>query len=177
MISKISAVPGRSASEITLRSSRTSRCLAWVAAMYLLSYPRGGLLMVLMILVVVTADVGAYFSGKTWGKHKLALEVSPKKTWEGFWGGMTACLLLAIALWSLLPDESSHISLWAVMAVVLTTAMASVVGDLTVSMVKRESGAKDSGSLLPGHGGVLDRLDSISGAAPVFALGLLLAGW
>ena len=151
--------------------------LAWVAAMYLLSYPRGGLLMVLMILVVVTADVGAYFSGKTWGKHKLAFEVSPKKTWEGFWGGMAACLVLAVVLWSLLPDESSHIGLWAVIAVVLTTAMASVVGDLTVSMVKRESGAKDSGSLLPGHGGVLDRLDSISGAAPVFALGLLLAGW
>ena len=116
-------------------------------------------------------------SGKTWGKHKLALEVSPKKTWEGFWGGMAACLLLAVGLWSLLPEESSHIGLWAVIAVVLTTAMASVVGDLTVSMVKRESGAKDSGSLLPGHGGVLDRLDSISAAAPVFALGLLLAGW
>lgn len=151
--------------------------LAWLAAVYLLSYPRGGLLMVIMIVVVVTADVGAYFSGKTWGKHKLAVSVSPKKTWEGFWGGIGACLLLAVLMWYLLPAQSAHIDLIAVIAVVLTTAMASVVGDLTVSMVKRESGAKDSGSLLPGHGGVLDRLDSICGAAPVFALGLLLAGW
>jgi phosphatidate cytidylyltransferase len=151
--------------------------LAWLAAVYLLSYPRGGLLMVLMIVVVVTADVGAYFSGKTWGKHKLAVSVSPKKTWEGFWGGMGASLILAVLLWYLLPAQAAHIDLISVIAVVLTTAMASVVGDLTVSMVKRESGAKDSGSLLPGHGGVLDRLDSICGAAPVFALGLLLAGW
>jgi phosphatidate cytidylyltransferase len=151
--------------------------LAWMAAIYLVSLPRGGGLIVIMVLIVATADIGAYFSGKAWGRHKLAEVVSPKKTWEGFWGGMAACALLALLLWSQLPNQQAHVSLAAVLVVVLATALASVVGDLTVSMVKREAGVKDSGSLLPGHGGVLDRLDSLCGAAPVFALGLLLAGW
>ena len=150
---------------------------AWTAAMYLLSYPRGGGLMVILVLVVAAADIGAYFAGKNLGKHKMAPAVSPAKTWEGFWGGALAVAVIGILLWYLLPVRGAHISLPAVLAVVLATSMASVVGDLTVSMVKRESGTKDSGSLLPGHGGVLDRLDSLSGAAPVFALGLLLAGW
>jgi phosphatidate cytidylyltransferase len=150
---------------------------AWMSAVFLLSFPRGGMLLVVMVLVVAAADIGAYFSGKRFGKHKLAVLVSPAKTWEGFWGGIICCVLLAVLLWYLLPDQAAHISLSSVVAVTVTTALASVVGDLTVSMVKRESGVKDSGSLLPGHGGMLDRLDSLCGAAPVFALGLLLAGW
>jgi phosphatidate cytidylyltransferase len=150
---------------------------AWMSAVFLLSFPRGGMLLVVMVLVVAAADIGAYFSGKTFGKHKLAVLVSPAKTWEGFWGGMVCCVLLAMLLWYVLPEQAAHINLISVVAVTVTTALASVVGDLTVSMVKRESGVKDSGSLLPGHGGVLDRLDSLCGAAPVFALGLLLAGW
>lgn len=151
--------------------------LAWMAAVYLLSFPRGGGLMIVMVLLVASADIGAYFSGRTWGKHKLASVVSPKKTWEGFWGGMAASAAMALLLWSQLPSQQAHVSLLAVLVVALATALASVVGDLTVSMVKRESGMKDSGSLLPGHGGLLDRLDSLCAAAPVFALGLLLAGW
>lgn len=150
---------------------------AWTAAIFLLSYPRGGLLVVILIVVVAAADVGAYFAGKSFGKHKLAPEVSPAKTWEGFWGGELCVAVFAVVLWYLLPAQGAHIDLVAVLAVLLATSMASVVGDLSVSMVKRESGTKDSGSLLPGHGGVLDRLDSICGAAPVFALGLILAGW
>lgn len=150
---------------------------AWLSAVYLLSFPRGGGLMVVLVLVVAAADVGAYFSGRALGKHKLAAVVSPAKTWEGFWGGIFGCFVLALLLWSQLPNQQAHISLAAVVTVTLIMALASVVGDLTVSMVKRESGVKDSGSLLPGHGGVLDRLDSLCAAAPVFALGLLLAGW
>ena len=150
---------------------------AWLAAVYLLSFPRGGMLMVAMILIVVTADIGAYFSGKAFGKHKLAPQVSPAKTWEGFWGGVLACLLLSLAGWYLLPVQKQHIGLISVVTVVLITGVASVVGDLSVSMVKRQSGIKDSGNILPGHGGVLDRLDSICAAAPVFALGLLMVEW
>ena len=150
---------------------------AWLSAVFLLSYPRGGLLMVAMIVVVVTADIGAYFTGKSFGKHKLAPNVSPGKTWEGFWGGIFCCLLLAVVVWSLLPASFDHVGLISVITVFACTALFSVVGDLVVSMVKRNTGVKDSGSLLPGHGGLMDRLDSICGAAPVFALGLLLAGW
>jgi phosphatidate cytidylyltransferase len=150
---------------------------AWVASIYLLSLARGGSLMLAMVLVVVVADIGAYFSGKTFGRHKLAPKVSPAKTWEGFWGGVLACLVLSVVAWYLLPAQMGHIALGSVVIVVLVTGVASVVGDLTVSMVKRESGVKDSGNLLPGHGGVLDRLDSLCAAAPVFALGLLMVGW
>jgi phosphatidate cytidylyltransferase len=150
---------------------------AWVSAIYLLSLSRGGVLMVAMVLVVAVADIGAYFSGKAFGRHKLAQHVSPAKTWEGFWGGVLACLALSVVAWYLLPAQMEHITLGAVITVVLVTGVASVVGDLTVSMVKRESGVKDSGNLLPGHGGVLDRLDSLCAAAPVFALGLLMVGW
>ena len=150
---------------------------AWLAAVFLLSLPRGGALMVVAVLLVAAADIGAYFTGKTFGKHKLAPEVSPAKTWEGFWGGILSALAVAAIIWSLLPPQFDHIGLIAALAIAVTTALASVVGDLTVSMVKRESGLKDSGSLLPGHGGLLDRLDSLCGAIPVFALGLVLAGY
>jgi phosphatidate cytidylyltransferase len=149
----------------------------WMSAVYLLSFPQGGLLMVVLVIVVASADIGAYFTGKRFGRHKLAVLVSPSKTWEGFWGGVAACTLLAVLLWYFLPGRAAHIGLASVVVVVVMTGLVSVVGDLTVSMVKRESGVKDTGSLLPGHGGVLDRLDSLCAAAPVFALGLLLVGW
>jgi phosphatidate cytidylyltransferase len=149
----------------------------WLSAVYLLSFPPQGLLMIVLVIVVAAADIGAYFTGRAIGKHKLAVLVSPAKTWEGFWGGVLTCVLLAVILWQLLPERAAHIGIASVIAVIVTTGLASVVGDLSVSMVKRESGVKDSGSLLPGHGGVLDRLDSLCGAAPVFTLGLLLVGW
>jgi len=165
--------------------TRTMRCLmgflilglAWLAAIFLLTFPRGGVLLVVMVVTVAAADIGAYFAGKYLGRHKLAELVSPNKTWEGFWGGVAACSALALGLWSQLPDHAAHIGLGSVLAVIIIAGLASVVGDLTVSMVKRESGVKDTGSLLPGHGGIMDRLDSLAAAAPVFALGLLLVGW
>lgn len=150
---------------------------AWLSVAYLLSLNNGPLLIVLLILLVVVADVGAFFTGKSLGKHKLAPAVSPGKTWEGLWGGLVGAMALTVAVWYWLPAEYGHLKFGSLMVIGLACAGASVLGDLTVSMVKRGSGVKDSGSMLPGHGGLLDRLDSICGAAPVFALALMLVGY
>jgi len=150
---------------------------AWFAAVYLLHIAPRGAAVVAFVLLVAGADIGAYFTGRAFGRHALAPSVSPAKTWEGFWGGVVSAGLLAAALWSVLPARFDHLSLVAALCVALATAFASVLGDLTVSMVKRHSGVKDSSSLLPGHGGLLDRLDSLCAAAPTFALALLLVGF
>ncbi|MBT8082712.1 MAG: phosphatidate cytidylyltransferase [Gammaproteobacteria bacterium] len=120
-----------------------------------------------VLFIVWLADGGAYFAGKWLGRVKLAPEISPGKTWEGVGGGLLLVSLLAVsvAMWR----DISIAVLW---PFCLAVAAISIVGDLTVSMFKRTAGLKDSGSLFPGHGGVLDRTDSIAAAAPVFALGL-----
>lgn len=133
--------------------------------------PGGQVLLLFLLVLVAAADVGAYFGGRRYGRRKLAPRVSPNKTWEGFYAGMAAALVAAVA-GGLLFDEP--LSRW--LPVCLATAGFSVVGDLLESMFKRQAGLKDSSSLLPGHGGVLDRLDSITAAGPVFLLGLLLLG-
>lgn len=121
---------------------------------------------VLLLCVVATADSGAYFAGRAFGKHKLAPRVSPGKSWEGVLGGWAGALLLAGGLAFFSPS----LSLLTCLILVMPAAMISVLGDLLESMLKREAGVKDSGSLLPGHGGFLDRIDGLTAAAPVFAL-------
>jgi len=148
---------------------------AWFAFAYLRLQPRGEWLILFLLGLVAAADIGAYFSGRRFGRHKLAPAVSPGKSWEGFWGGLASSLLVAVLAWRLLWPEA--IALPALLIVAAITVLASVLGDLLESMVKRERGVKDSSNLLPGHGGFMDRLDSLSAAAPVFALGLLLAKW
>lgn len=124
-------------------------------------------LMLFLLLLVVAADIGAYFAGRAFGKHKLAPRVSPGKTWEGVGGGLVAAALMAaVGVWWF------NMNTVPFMALCIVVAIASVVGDLTESMFKRHAGLKDSGSLLPGHGGVLDRVDSVTAAAPVFVIGL-----
>ncbi|MDG1772213.1 MAG: phosphatidate cytidylyltransferase [Oceanicoccus sp.] len=148
---------------------------AWLALVYLRIHDHGIALLFLLIAMVAAADIGAYFTGLRWGKAKLAPSVSPGKSWVGFWGGLTASTCLVALLW-LLFDAAEH-NLLAVLVVAVVTSLASVLGDLLESMIKRQQGVKDSGHILPGHGGMMDRLDSMTAASPVFALSLLLAGW
>jgi phosphatidate cytidylyltransferase len=128
---------------------------------------------VLFLLVLIwIADSGAYFAGRRWGRRKLAPLVSPGKTREGAYGALAGGLLWGGVLAALygvsVPQQGGLVLLC------LLTVVASIVGDLYESLSKRERGVKDSGSLLPGHGGILDRIDSLTAAAPVFALGLHL---
>jgi phosphatidate cytidylyltransferase len=132
----------------------------------------GGLLTVFVL--VWAADIAAYFTGRSFGRHKLAPGVSPGKTWEGFAGGLAGALVGgATAALYVLPAPRPWPG-WLVLCAAV--AAISVVGDLTESLLKRQVGTKDSGSLLPGHGGVLDRIDSLLAAAPAMALGLRILG-
>lgn len=148
----------------------------WLSMIYLLSLKNGPLLVILMVVAVAAADIGAYFAGRQWGRHQLAPSVSPGKTWEGMWGGLVAVLAISLLVWNILPTSYGHIPIASLLLIGLAVAGASVLGDLTVSMMKRSTGVKDTGSLLPGHGGLLDRIDSLCGAAPVYTLGLMLMG-
>ena len=133
--------------------------------------PNGQLLLLYLLVLIAAADVGAYFGGRTWGRRKLAPHVSPGKTWEGF-----ACGMLAASAVGVLGTLLFEVPFWPWLFLCVLVALVSVVGDLTESMFKRHVGLKDSGTLLPGHGGVLDRIDSLTAAAPTFLLGLLVLG-
>ena len=129
------------------------------------------------LLLIWAADIAAYFTGKKFGKTQLAPEISPGKTVEGFYGAMAAALLSAIGLNLYLQLMYGQVALVTVLnftVLSLFTVMVSVYGDLFISMVKRKRGVKDSGSLLPGHGGFLDRLDSLIAAIPIFYGGILM---
>ena len=141
---------------------------AWSAIVWLVHNDPAMLLV--LFLLIWTADAAAYFVGKRWGRRRLALHVSPGKTWEGVAGGLGfgGVVALAASQWMVFstPAQIGFI------VTGLFTIAASVVGDLFVSMLKRHAGMKDSGRILPGHGGVMDRIDGLVAAAPVFAAGL-----
>lgn len=130
--------------------------------------------LIYMLVLVWGADTGAYFAGRRFGKVKLAPAVSPAKTREGFYGGLatTGVVMLAVAINQGMALNTALIFI----LVSVITVLASVLGDLFESMIKRRAGIKDSGSIFPGHGGALDRIDSITAAAPVFLTGWWLAG-
>jgi len=137
--------------------------------------PNGHRWLLLALAVIWAADTGAYFAGRYLGRHKLSPRISPNKTIEGLLGGLVAAVLVALAGAPLAGATVAQLPLVAL--VVVATVAFSVVGDLYESLLKRHVGVKDSGGLIPGHGGVLDRIDSVLAALPVFALGKGLLGF
>ncbi len=133
----------------------------------------GPQLVLFLMLLIWTADSGAYFVGRRWGANKLAPKVSPGKTWEGAGGAFAFTAVLAVGGGVWLHKTGFNLAIFVVVCWV--TVIFSIVGDLIESLFKRQAGVKDSGTLLPGHGGVLDRIDSMTAAAPVFTLGLWLS--
>lgn len=149
--------------------------LAGVA--YLKYLSPAGYLVLAMIVLVAAVDIGAYFAGRGFGRRRLAPKISPNKSWEGVWGGLSVCLAAAAVMaWAmhrwLQPLRGGDVLLIAALALVTTGFC--VIGDLLESMLKRNRDTKDSGSLLPGHGGLLDRIDGLLAAAPAFVLGMML---
>ena len=154
--------------------------LLWICGhgLIFLHKVHGGFALLFLLTLVAVADIGAYFSGRKFGKNKLAPAISPSKTWEGVYGGLIANTLWIAAVYWLFEDfaaSGSPLSLGWMFLVGLSTAAISIVGDLMESVIKREAGVKDSGTLLPGHGGMLDRIDGVIAASPMFVSGLYLA--
>ncbi len=135
---------------------------------------QGHVWLLLALMIVWATDTGAYFTGRRFGKRKLAPVISPNKTLEGLAGGVLAGVLVALLMAPLAGATTAQLPLVAVLA--LVTVLFSVLGDLVESLLKRQAHAKDSGTLIPGHGGILDRVDSVLAALPVFAVGKIWLG-
>jgi len=143
---------------------------AWLSLILIHSNSSGVSLMLFLFFLIWLADSAAYFSGKKFGSKKLASNVSPGKSWEGVYGALGMSLLFG-ASYAFYTDMKFMVAVYFIL-LVLVTAGFSIIGDLVESMFKRMAGIKDSSSILPGHGGVLDRIDSLTSAAPVFFAGL-----
>lgn len=149
-------------------------CGAWLALLTLRQrFDSGPALVIFLLILTWVADTAAYFSGRRWGHYRLAPHISPGKTCEGVLGALTAVLVVAGV-----GARVFGLRWPGFILLCMVTVVFSIIGDLFESMIKRQRGVKDSGQLLPGHGGLLDRVDSLSAAAPLFVLGLgLLLHW
>ena len=146
----------------------------WFALSYLKGSNQQGMSIMLVLFLVWAADTGAYFTGKNLGRHKLAERVSPKKTIEGLLGGLLVSLIVSVCI--CLYFDFTFTQVIGLLLLSIVVFLVSVLGDLFESMLKREIGLKDSSNLLPGHGGILDRIDSLTAAIPIFTLVLLVSG-
>lgn len=155
---------------------------AWLALNLVRSLDFGREWIIFLFILIWSTDTFAYFVGRKWGKAPLAPYVSPKKTYEGFWGGVIGSIFAAFCTVALLQLEFFHtIKPWLfevknlaiLLSVVFVTILLAVLGDLFESLLKRIVGIKDSGAILPGHGGILDRFDSLISALPFYALSLV----
>lgn len=143
---------------------------AWIAINLLLNSDGGLYRLGFLLVIICGADIAAYFIGRKWGKHKLAPEVSPGKTWEGVIGGVLIVLIITLIVLSY--SDLPILGWLRACLLSIITVLFSILGDLYESMMKRNAGMKDSSRLLPGHGGILDRIDSLTAAAPIFAVGI-----
>ena len=145
----------------------------WAAVIQLKYLMPSGVLVIALIILVAAVDVGGYFVGIRFGRSRLAPELSPSKSWEGVWGGLGLCLLVGIGMSWAAHTYIQNLEPWQfIVLVVLTllTTFFSIIGDLLESMLKRNRNVKDSGGILPGHGGLLDRVDGLMAAAPIYTL-------
>jgi phosphatidate cytidylyltransferase len=144
----------------------------WLALVYVTFSTRSTYWVLFTLALVWAADTGAFFAGRWLGRVPLAPRVSPKKTWEGVFGGILTSGLVSWVAATYLGKYLAVVEVWPFVTTCIAVAALSIVGDLTESMLKRAVGLKDSGSVFPGHGGMLDRIDSVTAAAPalVFAL-------
>lgn len=139
----------------------------WLALVSLQAIP---LLLLAILGIVWVADIAAYFAGHTWGRHKLSPSISPGKTWEGVAGAVVAVAVYYGLVWNFGLREMIPVSGFVAAVLVAVLLPLSIVGDLFESWIKRQAGVKDSGRLLPGHGGVLDRIDALTSTLPLAAL-------
>ncbi len=147
--------------------------LAWISLNRLHAIPDGPQWIILLFVLIWSSDTFAYFVGRKWGNVKLAPLISPKKTVEGFLGGLLGTMLVALMLFYAVSPFMHLPPLYVWLSVAFIVILLGVVGDLFESLLKRLAGVKDSGTLLPGHGGILDRIDSLLAALPFYALSLL----
>ncbi|NNE38740.1 MAG: phosphatidate cytidylyltransferase [Gammaproteobacteria bacterium] len=131
-------------------------------------------MLIFLLILIWAADISGYFCGKQWGKNRIAPLVSPGKTWQGAAGAMAACCIISIGFSINKQFQLSESIIFLVIC--LVTVVISIIGDLMESLLKRSANVKDSGTLLPGHGGVLDRIDSFTAACPVFLALITLSG-
>ena len=168
------AAPTRENRRIKLAAGAAVVFPAWIALLAIHARPHGHWWTLLALVIVWVADIGAYFSGRAFGRRKLAPQISPGKTWAGAYGALVAGVAATMLGGWLLHVPAARLPGLALLAIV--TVGASIVGDLFESLMKRHAQVKDSGTMVPGHGGLLDRLDSVFAALPVFAAGLWLLG-